>query len=380
MDTFVESSWYYARYTSPGCTTGLVDERAKYWLPVDQYIGGIEHAILHLLYARFFQKLMRDVGVFGAAEGEGAADKLDEPFKNLITQGMVIAPTFYRDDASGKKLWINPVEVDVKNDDRGRPVGATLRSDGQPVMIGGTEKMSKSKNNGVDPQAIIDEYGADTARLFMMFAAPPEQSLEWSDAGVEGAFRFLKRVWKAAHDHVEQGVLTAYKGGELSAAAKALRLQLHQTLQKVDDDIGRRKTFNTAIAANMELLNALGKFNDATPAGRTVVQETLEAIALMLAPIVPHISQALWSELRPGSDMLDQAFPQADQSALVQDEMELVIQVNGKLRGNLTVSKTTDKATLEQLAVAHEAVQKQLAGAQPKKIIVVPGRLINIVV
>jgi leucyl-tRNA synthetase len=381
MDTFVESSWYYARYTSPDCTTGLVDERAKYWLPVDQYIGGIEHAILHLLYARFFQKLMRDVGVFdGVAAktsplpnppplaGEGAngarrtATTLDEPFRNLITQGMVIAPTFYRIEANGKKLWINPAEVDVKNDDRGRPVGATLRADGLPVTIGGTEKMSKSKNNGVDPQSIIDEYGADTARLFMMFAAPPE------------------RVWKATHDHVEQGVVAAYRSGELNAAAKALRLQLHQTIQKVDDDIGRRKTFNTAIAANMELLNALGKFGDPTPAGRAVVQETLEAIALMLNPIVPHTCQALWSSLRPGSDMLDQEFPQVDHSALVQDEIELVIQVNGKLRGNLTVAKTTDKATLEQLAVAHEAVQKQLAGAQPKKIIVVPGRLINIVV
>jgi leucyl-tRNA synthetase len=385
MDTFVESSWYYARYTSPDCTTGLVDERAKYWLPVDQYIGGIEHAILHLLYARFFQKLMRDVGVFG--EGN-AAQNLDEPFKNLITQGMVIAPTFYRTDANGKKQWINPADVDVQNDERGRPVGATLRSDGLAVTIGGTEKMSKSKNNGVDPQSIIDEFGADTARLFMMFAAPPEQSLEWSDAGVEGAFRFLKRVWKATHDHVEHGVVTAYQSGEpedvcpgirLSAAAKAMRLQLHQTIQKVDDDIGRRKTFNTAIAANMELLNALGKFNDQSETGRAIVQETLEAIALMLNPIVPHTCQALWSGLRPGSDLLDQSFPTADQSALVQDEIELVIQINGKLRGNITVAKTADKATLEQLALAHEAVQKQLAGAQPKKIIIVPGRLINIV-
>jgi leucyl-tRNA synthetase len=254
-----------------------------------------------------------------------------------------------------------------------------LRADGQPVIIGGTEKMSKSKNNGVDPQAIIDEYGADTARLFMMFAAPPEQSLEWSDAGVEGSFRFLKRVWKATHDHVEQGVVAAYRSGELSAAAKALRLHLHQTIQKVDDDIGRRKTFNTAIAANMELLNALGKFDDKSATGRAVAQETLEAIALMLNPIVPHTCQALWSGLRPGSDMLDQAYPAADQSALVQDEIEMMIQVNGKLRGSLTVAKTTDKATLEQLALAHEAVQKQLAGGQAKKIIVVPGRLINIV-
>jgi leucyl-tRNA synthetase len=375
MDTFVESSWYYARYTSPGCTTGLVDERARHWLPVDQYIGGIEHAILHLLYARFFQKLMRDVGVFG----EGT-EHLAEPFKNLITQGMVIAPTFFRLEANGKKLWINPAEVDVINDDRGRPIGATLRADGQPVIIGGTEKMSKSKNNGVDPQAIIDEFGADTARLFMMFAAPPEQSLEWSDAGVEGSFRFLKRVWKATHDHVEQGVVTAFCGGELSAAAKAMRRQLHQTIQKVDDDIGRRKTFNTAIAANMELLNALAKFDDNSDSGRAVAQEILEAIALMLNPIVPHTCQALWTGLRPGSDMLDQAYPAVDQSALVQDEIELMIQINGKLRGSLTVAKTTDKATLEQLALAHEAVQKQLAGAAPTKIIVVPGRLINIVV
>lgn len=293
---------------------------------------------------------------------------------------MVIAPTFYREEKNGKKLWINPADVDVKTDDRGRPVGATLLADGQPVIIGGTEKMSKSKNNGVDPQAIIDQYGADTARLFMMFASPPEQSLEWSDAGVEGAFRFLKRVWKATHDHVEQGVVTAYLRGELSTAAKALRLQLHQTIQKVDDDMGRRKTFNTAIAANMELLNALAKFDEQTPTARCVVQEVLEAITLMLNPIVPHLSQALWSALRPGTDLLDQAFPKADPNALVQDEIEIVLQVNGKLRGSLTVAKTADKAMLEQLALAHPAVEKQLAGAVPKKIVVVPGRLINVVV
>ncbi|MBI3222148.1 MAG: leucine--tRNA ligase [Nitrosomonadales bacterium] len=370
MDTFVESSWYYARYASPQCTTGMVDKQAaQHWLPVDQYIGGIEHAILHLLYARFFHKLMRDEGL---VQG-------DEPFRNLLTQGMVIAPTFYREEANGKKLWINPADVDVEVDAKARPIGAKLKSDGQPVVIGGTEKMSKSKNNGVDPQAIIDQYGADTARLFMMFAAPPEQSLEWSDAGVEGAFRFLKRVWKACHDHVEQGVVSAYQTGELSAAAKALRLQLHQTIQKVDDDIGRRKTFNTAIAANMELLNALGKFDEQTPTARSVAQETLEAIALMLNPIVPHLSHALWAALRPGSDLLDQPYPEADSAALVQDEIELVIQVNGKLRGNLRVAKDADKATLEQLALAHEAVQKHLAGAVPKKIVIVPGRLINIV-
>ncbi len=376
MDTFVESSWYYARYASPQCSTGMVDKAAaQQWLPVDQYIGGIEHAILHLLYARFFHKLMRDEGL---VQG-------DEPFKNLLTQGMVIAPTFYREDAAGKKQWINPAEVEVKTDERSRPVGATLRADGQLVNIGGTEKMAKSKNNGVDPQAIIDEFGADTARLFMMFAAPPEQSLEWSDAGVEGAFRFLKRVWKAAHDHVEKSPLTppfakGGPGGDLSPAAKALRLQLHQTVAKVDDDMGRRKTFNTAIAANMELLNALAKFDEQTPTARSVAQEVLEAIALMLNPIVPHLSHALWAELRPGSDMLDQPFPKADPSALMQDEIEIVIQVNGKLRGNLTVAKTADKAMLEQLALAHPAVEKQLAGATPKKIVIVAGRLINIVI
>jgi len=371
MDTFVESSWYYARYASPDCGTGMVGkDAAQYWLPVDQYIGGIEHAILHLLYARFFHKLMRDEGL---VQG-------DEPFTNLLTQGMVIAPTFYREDATGKKQWINPSEVEVSTDERGRPTGATLKADGQPVSIGSTEKMAKSKNNGVDPQAIIDEYGADTARLFMMFASPPEQSLEWSDAGVEGASRFLKRVWKAAHDHVEQGVVAAYRSGELSPAAKAFRLQLHQTIAKVDDDMGRRKTFNTAIAANMELLNALAKFDEQTPVARSIVQEALEAIALMLSPIVPHLCQVLWAELRPGSDLLDQPFPEADPNALVQDEIEIVIQVNGKLRGNLTVAKTAGKAELERLALAHPAVEKQLAGTTPKKIVIVPGRLVNVVV
>ncbi|MDH2915410.1 MAG: leucine--tRNA ligase, partial [Gallionella sp.] len=371
MDTFVESSWYYARYASPQCDTGMVDKAAaQKWLPVDQYIGGIEHAILHLLYARFFHKLMRDEGL---VQG-------DEPFVNLLTQGMVVAPTFYRELDGGKKQWINPADVDVEVDTKARPLGAKLKSDGLPVIIGGTEKMSKSKNNGVDPQAIIDAYGADTARLFMMFAAPPDQQLEWSDAGVEGAFRFLKRVWKAVHEHVEKGMVEVYSSGELSAKAKALRLQLHQTIQKIDDDYGRRKTFNTAIAATMELLNALGKFDEDTPVARSVAQEVLENTVLLLTPIVPHIGEALWSALRPGSQLRNHAFPKADAAALVQDEIELVIQVNGKLRGNLRVSKDADKATIEQLALAHEAVQKQLAGAAAKKIIVVPGRLVNVVV
>ena len=371
MDTFVESSWYYARYASPQCTTGMVDKTAaQQWLPVDQYIGGIEHAILHLLYARFFHKLMRDEEL---VQG-------NEPFKNLLTQGMVIAPTFYREEPNGKKLWVNPAEVEVDTDAKTRAVGARLKSDRLPVVIGGMEKMSKSKNNGVDPQAIIDEYGADTARLFMMFAAPPEQSLEWSDSGVEGAFRFLKRVWKAAHDHVERGVVVAYSKGELSTNAKALRLQLHLTVQKVDDDYGRRKTFNTAIAAIMELLNALGKFDEETLIAQSLVQEVLECAVLLLSPIAPHMSEALWAALRPGSKLLDQAFPKVDEAALVQDEIELVIQVNGKLRGSLRVSKDTDKETLERLALANEAVRKQLAGGTARKVIVVPGRLINVVI
>ena len=371
MDTFVESSWYYARYASPQCTTGMVDKAAaQKWLPVDQYIGGIEHAILHLLYARFFHKLMRDEGL---VQG-------DEPFKNLLTQGMVVAPTFYREVEGGKKLWINPADVEVAMDAKARPIGAKLIADGKPVIIGGTEKMSKSKNNGVDPQAIIDAYGADTARVFMMFAAPPDQQLEWSDTGVEGSFRFLKRVWKAVHDHVEQGVVAAYSSGELSTNAKALRLQLHQAIQKIDDDYGRRKTFNTAIAAIMELLNALGKFEENSAVARNVAQEVLENAVLLLSPIAPHIADALWSELRPGSKLVDQSFPKADPAALVQNEIELMIQVNGKLRGSLLVAKDTDKAALEQLALAHEAVQKQLAGGTAKKVIVVPGRLINVVI
>jgi leucyl-tRNA synthetase len=371
MDTFVESSWYYARYASPQCDTGMVDKAAaQKWLPVDQYIGGIEHAILHLLYARFFHKLMRDEGL---VQG-------NEPFVNLLTQGMVVAPTFYRDLEGGKKLWINPADVDLEVDAKARPLGAKLKSDGLPVVIGGTEKMSKSKNNGVDPQAIIDAYGADTARLFMMFASPPDQQLEWSDTGVEGAFRFLKRVWKAVFEHVEGGVVAAYTDGELSSNAKALRLQLHQTIQKIDDDYGRRKTFNTAIAATMELLNALGKFDEDTPVARSVMQEVLENTVLLLTPIVPHIGESLWSALRSGTQLRDQSFPKADASALVQNEIELMIQVNGKLRGSLLVSKDADKARIEQMALAHEAVQKQLAGATAKKVIVVPGRLVNVVV
>jgi len=325
MDTFVESSWYYARFTGPDNDQSMLDQRANYWLPVDQYIGGIEHAILHLLYARFFNKLMRDVGLV----------ECSEPFTRLLTQGMVL-------------------------------------KDGT--------KMSKSKGNTVDPQALIDQYGADTARLFMMFAAPPEQSLEWSDAGVEGAFRFLKRLWKAVHEHVEAGVVGAYAGGALSAEQKALRFQLHATIQKVSDDYGRRQQFNTAIAAVMELMNALAKVDDASPVGRALQQEALEAAVLLLAPIVPHICQTLWSALKPGADLLDAAWPSVDESALVQDEIELVLQVNGKLRGNMKVAKSAGKGEIEKLALANPAVLKFIEGQVVKKVVVVPGRLVNVVV
>ncbi len=381
MDTFVESSWYFLRYACPDNATAMVDERVGYWCKggIDQYIGGIEHAILHLLYSRFWTKLMRDVGLF---EANGEKFELDEPFANLLTQGMVVAPTYFRMEADGKKLWLNPADVELTCDERGRPAKATLTADGLPVEIGGTEKMSKSKNNGVDPQALIDQYGADTARLFIMFASPPDQSLEWSDAGVEGAFRFLKRVWKLVHDHVGGGLVAPYAGGEaneLSAELKAFRRQLHQTIGKVADDYGRRKQFNTAIAAVMELLNAYAKLADDSATARAVKQEALEAVALLLYPIVPHVCEALYAALKPGQTAGCHRFPAVDGSALVQDEIELMLQINGKLRGSLRVPASADKAAIEAAALATEAAQKQLAGQPPKKLIVVPGRLVNIV-
>ena len=373
MDTFVESSWYYARYACPDLETAMLDGRANHWLPVDQYIGGIEHAILHLLYARFFHKLMRDEGLVNSSE----------PFANLLTQGMVVAETYYRDLADGKKQWINPAEVEVERDAKGHIVAARLIADGQPVVIGGIEKMSKSKNNGVDPQALIDQYGADTARLFMMFAAPPEQSLEWSDAGVEGAHRFLKRLWKMVYEHVEAGIVPAFAGGELPEALQTLRRQLHQTITKVTDDIERRKQFNTAIAANMELMNALSKVGGEIEAGdpltRAVKQEALEAIVLMLAPIVPHICRILIKALKPGACLVGSPWPQADAAAMVLDEIELMLQVNGKLRGKIKVAAEASREAIEQAALASTEVTRHLDGRPAKKVVVVPGRLVNVV-
>ncbi|AXT44829.1 MULTISPECIES: leucine--tRNA ligase [Chromobacterium] len=371
MDTFVESSWYYARYASPKCDTAMVDKKAAdYWLQVDQYVGGIEHAILHLLYARFFHKLMRDEGLVSS----------DEPFKSLLTQGMVVCETFYRELPNGATDWIAPQDVVLERDAKGKIVAAKHRVDGLPVVVGGIEKMSKSKNNGVDPQEFIENYGADTARLFMMFAAPPEQSLEWSDAGVEGAFRFLKRLWKVTNEHVAAGLAPAYSGGELSAGLKDLRFKLHATIQKVADDYGRRQQFNTAIAAVMELLNTYDKTDKSGDAGRAVAQETLETVVLLLSPIVPHICDALWNALRPGSELLQQTWPKVDESALVKSEIELMVQVGGKLRGSVTVAADAAKDAIEAAALAHENVQKFMEGKPAKKIIVVPGRLVNIVV
>jgi len=325
FDTFVESSWYFARYACPDSDDAMLDDRAKYWMPVDQYTGGIEHAILHLLYSRFFQRVMRD---------EGLTD-VSEPFTNLLTQGMVL-----KDGA----------------------------------------KMSKSKGNTVDPQELIEKYGADTVRLFMMFAAPPEQALEWSDDGVQGSFRFLKRFWGAILEHVEQGATDPLVVDTLSDAQKELRRKTHQTIAKISDDIGRRHSFNTAVAASMELLNAVNKFADDSVAGRAVVHEALESVVVMLSPMVPHICHALWKELGHESALVDQRWPDVDESALAQDMVEIVIQVNGKLRGRLSVSVDAAKEAIEAAALADENVKKFTDGKQIRKVIVVPGRLVNIVV
>ncbi len=369
FDTFMESSWYYARYTSPGAAD-MVDERANYWLPVDQYIGGIEHAILHLMYFRFYHKLLRDAGLVSS----------DEPASRLLTQGMVIADTFWRENADGSKDWINPAEVEVDRDERGKIVGAHSRVDGGRVQIGGTEKMSKSKNNGVDPQAMVDKYGADTVRLFSMFAAPPEQSLEWSEAGVDGMARFLRRLWRDVHAHAAQPDHPEVEVSKLDAAQKTLRRHVHETIQKVGDDYGRRHSFNTAIAACMELLNHLGKFADMSEQGRAVRHEAFEAMVLMLSPITPHISHALWQVLgHPETVLEDVAFPEADPEALVRDAVTLAVQVNGKLRGQIEVAADAPSDAVEAAAMAAPAVAAFLEGQTVRKVIVVPGRVVNIV-
>ncbi|MEB4592996.1 leucine--tRNA ligase [Candidatus Thiothrix sp. Deng01] len=370
FDTFFESSWYYARYTCPGYGEGMLNpQAANYWLPVDQYIGGIEHAILHLLYSRFFHKLMRDSGLVES----------DEPFTNLLTQGMVLAETFYRDKPEGGQEWFPPNAVSVERDDKGRVSSAALLADGQPVLPGGVTKMSKSKNNGVDPQEMIERYGADTLRLFSMFAAPPDQSMEWSDSGVEGAQRFLRRLWKQVFDHVSSGVAEASATGKLDDAQQALRRKVHQTVQKVSDDMARRHTFNTAVAANMELLNEIGRFTDESAQGRAVRQEALEMAVLMLAPITPHICHELWRALGHEDAIIDAVWPEVDDSALVQNTLELIVQVNGKVRGKVQVSANASEEGVKAAALMNENVQKFLEGVTVQKVIVVKGRLVNIV-
>ncbi len=327
FDTFMESSWYYARYCSPGNDNAMLDERANYWTPVDQYVGGIEHAILHLLYSRFFHKLMRDEGLV----------KGDEPFKNLLTQGMVL-----KDGA----------------------------------------KMSKSKGNTVDPQGIIDQYGADTARLFMMYAAPPEQSLEWSDSGVEGQFKYLKRLWKTVTEHIEKGNVTTLDVAQLDRDGKKLRHKLHQTISSVSDDIGRRHTFNTAIAKVRELFNMMEKMSDSleqSEQGRALKQDVLEHVLLMLSPIVPHITHQLWQLLGHDTAIIDELWPEVDSSALVEDSVLYIVQVNGKLRDKLEVAVDTDKQSIEQQALATAGALRNIEGKTVRKVIVVPGKLVNIV-
>ena len=370
MDTFVESSWYYARYASPHYTGGMVDPAAaNHWLPVDQYIGGIEHAILHLLYARFFHKLMRDEGLVSS----------NEPFKNLLTQGMVVAETYYRTLDNGGKDWFNPADVELERDGKAKVISARLKSDGLPVEIGGTEKMSKSKNNGVDPQSMIDQFGADTCRLFMMFASPPDMSCEWSDSGVEGANRFLRRVWRLAQSHVNQGAAGAPDLASLTDEQKAVRRAIHLAIKQSSIDIGQHHKFNTAIAQVMTLMNVLEKAPQANAQDRALLQEGLQAVALLLAPITPHISHQLWQELGRDGAIIDASWPQVDESALVQDTLTLVIQVNGKLRGQIEVPATASREDVEAAARDNEGVLRFTEGLSIRKVIVVPGKLVNIV-
>lgn len=372
FDTFMESSWYYARYCSPNDDSQMLDpEKTNYWLPVDQYIGGIEHAILHLLYARFFHKLLRDVGLVNC----------DEPFKKLLCQGMVLAETFYREADNGAQDWIAPSDVTVERDEKGQIISAISNIDGQPVLSAGMSKMSKSKNNGIDPQSVIEQYGADTVRLFIMFTSPPEQTLEWSNSGVEGAHRFLKRVWKLTYDFTEatDGEISALKDLSLTSSQKKLRRELHKTIAKVSDDIGRRNTFNTAIAAIMELMNHLTKASMKSAEDLAVMQEAIRAVVLMLTPIVPHLSHHLWQIIGDKNEVEDASWPKVDESALVEDEKLIIVQVNGKLRAKITVSASATQSDVEAIAFLDENVSKFTDEKTIRKVIYVPGRLLNIV-
>ncbi len=377
FDTFMESSWYYARYCSPNDDSQMIDPaKANYWLPVDQYIGGIEHAILHLLYSRFFHKLLRDVGLV----------QCDEPYKKLLCQGMVLADTYYREADNGAQEWIAPSDVTVERNEKGHVTSAISKIDGEAVMSAGMSKMSKSKNNGIDPQEVIKKYGADTVRLFIMFTSPPEQTLEWSDAGVDGAHRFVKRVYKIVHDFTEANVIikehkiAGSKDLTLNSAQKKLRRELHKTIAKVTDDIGRRNTFNTAIAAIMELMNHLSKAPMTSAEDKAVMLESLRAVVLMLTPITPHICNYLWTQIGSNNESVEDAqWPTVDESALVEDEKLIIVQVNGKLRAKITVAADASKEMVEAIGLADSGVVKFTEGKTIRKVIYIPGKLLNVV-
>ena len=367
MDTFVDSSWYFMRYTCADATQ-MVDQRNEYWMPMDQYIGGIEHAILHLLYARFWTKVMRDLGLI----------QFDEPFQNLLTQGMVLNDTYYTEDGGGRKHWINPDDVIVQTDDKGRPISAKHKTTGETVLIGGVEKMAKSKNNGIDPQSLIDQYGADTARLFTMFAAPPEQQLEWSSSGVEGAYRFLRRLWVYGAQHAQAIAQVDSMINDLSAQEKELRREFYSVLKQANYDYQRRQ-YNTVVSAAMKMLNALEQAKTTTD---PVKRELLSVLLRVLYPIVPHITYDLWQlaayDAQYGT-LLDAPWPEVDESALVQSEITLMLQINGKLRGQIVVPVDASKDVIETMAMQNEATIKILNGSSPKKVVIVLGRLVNIV-
>ena len=369
FDTFMESSWYYARYTSPGNDAMLDPAKANHWLPVDQYIGGIEHAILHLLYARFFHKLLRDAGLVDS----------NEPFKRLLTQGMVLSNAYYKLNDKGAKVWILLDDVKTETDDKGKIISATQISTGETISYAGMSKMSKSKNNGIDPQVMIDKYGADTVRLFIMFAAPAEQTLEWVDSAVEGSNRFLNRVWRLAFNHIEQGETPTLEVAKLTAKQQDLRRIVHKTIAKVSDDIGRRQTFNTAIAAVMELVNKLYKADTKDDQDRAIMGEAINAIVKMLSPIVPHICHKLWQELGHDNDLDFSPWPTVDQEALVEQSKLIIVQVNGKVRAKLTVAADIAKDEIEQLALGNEHVLRFTADKTVRKVIYIPGKLVNIV-
>ena len=367
MDTFVESSWYFFRYMSPDYTGGMVaPEDAAYWQDVDQYIGGIEHAILHLLYARFFTKLMRDEGLV----------KVSEPFKRLLTQGMVLAETWYREPEPSKKIWFNKTEVEPILDDKGRITGGTLIADGQPVQYGGMEKMSKSRNNGVDPEALVKKYGADTARLYTMFTSPPESTLEWSESGVEGAHKYLKRLWAYAHDHRDQLDPAPVEHSALDSKHKTLRHAIHEQLRSAQFDYERNQ-YNTVVSSAMKILNTLG---EVAPEEKRLRSEGLRILLLILAPITPHIAAALWDELGYAGNILDTAIPEPDPQALTRDTITLVVQINGKRRAEIEIAAGMSDDDIIATALAHPDVQRHSEGKTPKKSIVVRGKLVNLVV